>query len=187
MVALPRGEGPEKLLTVKDLCALFGVSRDWVYKRTRAKATSPLPCVRPGELLRFPPERVRQYLEARQDLDSGGSLAATDGIARVNGRRCRAMARKRFQAGHVRLRGKRAPYWESFYREDILLPEGQVVRKQRTKNLGRRGAIPTKRLAQRRLAEIVKELNDEDYRPQPVVTVRDFVEQKYLKLTRTAP
>ncbi len=177
------GKQPSELLTVRDLCALFGVSRDWVYKRTRATATSPLPCIRLGKLLRFPPERVRQYLESSQNLDSGGSVPATDGIARVNGRRHRAMARKRFQAGHVRLRGKRDPYWEGFYREDVLLPDGRVVRKQRTKNLGRRADIPTKRLAQRKLADTVKELNDEDYRPRPVVTVRDFVEQKYLKLT----
>jgi integrase len=93
------------------------------------------------------------------------------------------MARKRFQAGHVRLRGKRDPYWEGFYREDVLLRDGRVVRKQCTKNLGRQADIPTKRLAQRRLADIVKELNEEDYRPRPVVTVGDFVEQKYSKLT----
>ncbi len=93
------------------------------------------------------------------------------------------MARKRFQTGHVRLRGKRDPYWEGFYREDVLLPNGRVERKQRTKNLGRQADIPTKKLAQRRLADIVKELNDEDYRPRPVVTVRDFVEQKYQRLT----
>ncbi len=173
----------EQLLSVKDLCALFGVSRDWAYKHSRSNATDPLPCVRLGRLLRFSAQKVRQYLESRRNLDSGGSLQATDGIARVNGRRYRAMARKRFQAGHVRLRGKRNPYWEGFYREDVLLPDGRVVRKQRTKNLGRRADIPTKRLAQRRLTDIVKELNDEDYRPRPVVTVRDFVEQKYLKLT----
>jgi excisionase family DNA binding protein len=177
------GEQSRKLLSVKELSALLGVSRDWVYKRTRPSATDPLPCVRLGKLLRFPAEKVREYLESGQNLDSRGSVQTTDGIARVNGRRYRAMARKRFQAGHVRLRGNRDPYWEGFYREDVLLPDGRVVRKQRTKNLVRRADIPTKRLAQRRLAGIVKELNDEDHRPRPVVTVRDFVEQKYLKLT----
>jgi hypothetical protein len=177
------GERLRKLLTVKGLCSLLDVSPDWVYKRTCRRAADPLPCIRLGKLLRFPAEKVREYLESGHDLDSGDSVRTTDGIARVNGRRYRAMARKRFQAGHVRLRGKRDPYWEGFYREDVLLPDGRVVRKQRTKNLGRQADIPTKRLAQRRLADIVKELNDEDYRPRPVVTVGDFVEQKYLKLT----
>ncbi len=93
------------------------------------------------------------------------------------------MTRKRFQKGHIHLRGKRDPYWEGFFREDVLLPDGRILRRQRTKNLGRLADVPTKRLAERRLAAVIAELNDPDYRPRPVSTVRDFVEQKYLRLS----
>ena len=35
------------------------------------------------------------------------------------------MARKRFQIGYIRVRGKHNPSWEGLYREDILLPDGR--------------------------------------------------------------
>src|SRR5258708_20488050 len=41
---------------------------------------------------------------------------------------------------------------------------------------------PTKKLAERKLAETLADVNDIDYRPRPIATVRDFVEMKYKKL-----
>ena len=92
------------------------------------------------------------------------------------------MARKRFQKGHVRLRNTSDPYWEGFYWEDLRLTDNQVVRKQRAINLGRSTEIPSKRLAERKLAEKLAEVNDIDYRPRPVTTVKDFVDMRYKKL-----
>ncbi|NIV30297.1 MAG: tyrosine-type recombinase/integrase, partial [Anaerolineae bacterium] len=92
------------------------------------------------------------------------------------------LTRRRFQKGYVRLRGTHDPYWEGFYREDILLADSKIVRKRRSKNLGRLAELPTKKLALRKLAAIVAELNALDYQPRPVITVRDFVEEKYRKL-----
>ena len=92
------------------------------------------------------------------------------------------MARKRFQKGHVRLRNTTNPYWEGFYWEDLRLSDNRVVRKQRAINLGRSTEISSKKLAERKLAEKLAEVNDIDYRPRPVATVRDFVDMRYRKL-----
>src|SRR3984893_19508420 len=42
--------------------------------------------------------------------------------------------------------------------------------------------LPTKTLARRKLAEIVAELNEPDYQPRAVMTVAEFVENKYKTL-----
>jgi integrase len=170
------------LVSVTDICRQFGVSHDWVYKRVVANAEEPLPFFRLGRLIRFRSEEVRFYLEVHQRGKTNGSLLATDGIARANGRRKRSMARKRFQKGHVRLRKTSNPYWEGFYWEDLRLGDNRVVRKQRAINLGRSSEIPSKRLAERKLAEKLAEVNDIDYRPRPVATVRDFVDMRYRKI-----
>ncbi len=100
----------EPLLKVGDACREFGVSRDWVYKRTRAAARDLLPHARVGKLIRFEPGQVQDYSESRRKNDSGGTLKTTGGVARTNQWRYRSMVRMRFQKGYVRLRGKRCPY-----------------------------------------------------------------------------
>jgi integrase len=57
-----------------------------------------------------------------------------------------------------------------------------VVRKQRAVNLGRTEDIPTKKLAERKLADKLAEVNDVDYKPRPILTVGDFVTERYRKL-----
>ena len=84
--------------------------------------------------------------------------------------------------GYIRVRGKHSPSWEGFYREDFLLPDGRIVRKRRGRYLGSLAELPTKTLAKRKLAEIVAELNDVDYKPRAVVIVAQFVENKYRTL-----
>src|SRR6266849_1059108 len=170
---------PPDLLSVRDLSTQFGVSYDWGYKRVSVNAKEPLPFLRLGHLIRFRSEDVRSYLELHQKGKTNVSLLATDGIARANGGRKRSMARKRFQKGHVRLRNTTNPYWEGFYWEDVRLPDERVVRKQRAINLGRSTEISSKRLAERKLAETLADVNDIDYRPRPIATVRDFVDMKY--------
>ena len=104
------GVNQDQLLTVKQVCHAFGVSRDWVYKHTNANESDHLSCVRLGRLVRFKHNDVVGYIEARQKGLSSASLAATDGIARAEERRKRQMARKRFQKGHVRVRETKNPY-----------------------------------------------------------------------------
>jgi hypothetical protein len=92
------------------------------------------------------------------------------------------MARTRFQKGHVRVRKTKNPYWEGFYWEDLRLEDGMVVRKQRAINLGRTEDLPTKKLAERKLADKLAGVNDVDYKPRPILTVGDFVTERYRKL-----
>lgn len=170
------------LLTVAEVCRAFGVSRDWVYKHANHDESNCLPCVHLGRLVRFKRHEVTRYIEARQKGPSGASLIATDRIARAKERRKHQMARKRFQKGHVRIRRTKNPYWEGFYWEDLRFEDGRIVRKQRTLNLGRVEDIPTKRLAERKLADALAEVNDVDYKPRAIITVGEFVEDRYRKL-----
>ena len=173
---------PQHQLNVKELCSLLNVSPSWVYKRTFKGASDPLPVARIGGL-KFDAERVRQYIASRQRPAPGASLAASDGNARVNGKGYRALTRRRFQTGYVRLREDRKPvWWEGFYREDIVGDDGRVRRKRKGVNLGLRSDVPTKRAAQHKLGEILSTINDADYRPRSTITFSGFVE-KYRMLT----
>ena len=171
-----------QLLSVKQLCEKLNVSRSWIYKRTCKGALDPLPVVRIGGL-KFDAERVRQYIAARQRPAPGATLTSSDGIARVNGKEYRRLTRRRFQTGAVRLRKDREePWWEGFYREDVVGDDGKVRRKRKSVNLGLFSDAPTKRAAQRKLGEILATINDADYRPKSTITFKGFVE-KYRGLT----
>lgn len=178
---MPCNESPtgaddtEQLLTVKQLALRLRVSTDWVYERVRKHAPDPLPCIRLGRSIRFRWSEVQVDLEFRRKGAGGGTLGTTNGIARINGKE-RNLIRKRFQTGSVRLReDSSTPWWEGFYREDVRQADGVIVRKQRTVNLGKKSDIPTKRLAQRKLAERLVEVNDPQYRPDTDITLNDFI------------
>jgi integrase len=138
--------------------------------------------VRLGKLLPFEVAQVRSSLKFHSRTEFSDTLPQTGGLARADESRNKLMARKRFQIGYIRVRGKHNPSWEGFYREDILLPEGRIVRKRRGRLLGSLAELPTKTLARRKLAEIVAELNEPAYQPRAVMTVAEFVENKYKTL-----
>ncbi len=73
--------GPQKLLTVAELCGLFGVSPAWVYKRTRKDAETALPVYRLGRAVRFDPDRIAAYLSTRERYRNDATLKQFDGIA----------------------------------------------------------------------------------------------------------
>ena len=178
---LPAPANPPQLLNTQQLCSQLNVSPSWVYKRTRKGAADPLPAVHIGGL-KFDPERVRQYIAARQRPAAGAKLSSSDGNARVNGKGHRSLTRRRFQNGSVRLRKDRtSPWWEGFYREDVVDESGQVQRKRKTVNLGLLADVPTKRAAMRKLGEILAEVNDVSYRPRSTATFSAFV-KKYREL-----
>ncbi len=80
------------------------------------------------------------------------------------------------------LRKDRTPtWWEGFYREDVANEAGQIERKRKSVNLGLLADLPTKRSAQRKLAAILAEINDADYRPRSTATLSGFV-KKYQEL-----
>ncbi len=82
------------------LCAAFGVSPAWVFKRTKRGAADPLPVFRIGARgVRFDPDKVFLYLRARERHRPDARLDSFDGIARVNGKGQYTLTRKRFQTG----------------------------------------------------------------------------------------
>jgi hypothetical protein len=98
----------------------------------------PLPIVRFGpRSLRFDLEQVFQYIHQHERHWAGARLESSDGSAPIKGKGHFKLAQKRFQAGSVRLRKDvRPPYWEGFYRDDIITEEGKKVRKRRSVYLG---------------------------------------------------
>lgn len=87
-----------------------------------------------------------------------------------------SLARKRYQTGSVFLRGKN-PVWIGRYREDVIRPDGKVVRKRRSIVLGTKKEFPTKRLAERRFEQHLARVNAIGYRPGRVATLGDFIER----------
>ncbi len=179
--ATPSNSQNPEWLTVQEFSERYKVSESWIYKRTKRGALDPLPVIRMGGL-KFDPVAVERYIAARQFRATGVTLASSDGNAQVNGKAYRRLTRRRFQTGSVRLREDRTPaWWEGFYREDVIDEAGEIRRKRKSVNLGLLSEVPTKRSAQRKLGEILAEINDADYRPRSTVTFSGFV-KKYKEL-----
>jgi integrase len=86
------------------------------------------------------------------------------------------MARRRFQHGSVTLRGKRARVWVGRWREDVINPEGNLVRINRKEVLGTKGDFPTKKLALRELGLRIAPINSTNYRALRTATFAEFAE-----------
>ena len=83
------------------------------------------------------------------------------------------MARYRYQKGQVLLRGG---MWYGRYRVDEIR-DGEVKRVRKNTPLGTRKEFPTKRLAERRLEQLLSKINDPGYRPGRVAVLGDFAER----------
>ena len=88
-----------------------------------------------------------------------------------------SMARKRYQNGRVFLKGKKEEKWVGRYREDVVDVTGTTRRVRRSVILGTKRELPTKRLAERRLATILARINCLDYRPGRAATFGEFIER----------
>ncbi len=86
------------------------------------------------------------------------------------------MARRRYQQGSLKTVGTRQKKWQARWREDVVTPEGQVVRVPRKEILGTLKEYPTRRLAQRELERRLSPINRLDYRPKRMCTFADFAE-----------
>src|ERR1035437_175620 len=84
------------------------------------------------------------------------------------------MARKRFQRGTLRLRGKRQKVWVAMWREDVLLTDGSIKRIRKSEVLGSLKEYKTKRLAERALEQRLAEVNSLTYKPRPTASFREF-------------
>lgn len=81
------------------------------------------------------------------------------------------MARRRYQRGSLSKDGDR---WVARWREDVVLPSGDVKRIRRKEILGNIEELQTKKLAQRALDRRLDPINREDYRPAPAMTIAEF-------------
>jgi integrase len=89
------------------------------------------------------------------------------------------VARRRYQQGCLLVRGKKRKVWVLRYREDVMLPSGQIARVNRSEVIGTLVDIPTRRLAQRMAEAKLKAINQQTYRPQTTLTFREFVESQW--------
>jgi hypothetical protein len=56
------------------------------------------------------------------------------------------MARRRYQRGHLRLRGKREKVWVAMWREDVIAPDGTTQRIRKSEVLGTLKEYKTRQL-----------------------------------------
>lgn len=85
------------------------------------------------------------------------------------------LARRRFQKGQI-IFSETRQVWLGRYREDVIR-EGVVVRTRPQVVLGTKRELPTKRLAARKLDEILSRINASTYEPSRTATVREFAER----------
>ncbi len=83
------------------------------------------------------------------------------------------MARRRYQRGRLFLRGKKMEVWVGRWREDEVR-DGRLVRVERSRVLGTRSTLPTRKLALRALEQAVSKVNSPDYRPLRDARFKDF-------------
>lgn len=85
------------------------------------------------------------------------------------------LARRRFQKGQIIFSAARQ-VWLGRYREDVIR-EGRVVRTRPQVVLGTKRELPTRRLAERKLDEILSRINASTYQPTRTATVTEFAER----------
>src|SRR6266849_8968672 len=86
------------------------------------------------------------------------------------------MARRRYQGGTLRKRGKRNPVWELQWREDYLKPDGTVGRRLISRKIGM-VADMTYRQARKVADEKLRLLNQGQWAPSSTITLGTFVER----------
>jgi hypothetical protein len=89
------------------------------------------------------------------------------------------VARRRYQQGCLFIRGKRRKVWVLRYREDVMLPSGQIARINRSEIIGPLVEIPTRRIALRLVESKLRAINQGIYRPKTTLAFREFVETQW--------
>ncbi len=86
------------------------------------------------------------------------------------------MARRRYQRGHLFLRGKDRKVWIGKWREDVI-HNGSVRRVRMSEVLGTVKEYKTRRLAERVLEQRLAEVNSLTYKPRPTATFSEFAKK----------
>ena len=89
------------------------------------------------------------------------------------------MARRRYQRGCLFIRGRKRKVWVLRFREDVMLPDGQIARINRSEVIGLFADFPTRRMAQRFAETRLREINSGVYRPKTTLSFREFVESQW--------
>jgi len=89
------------------------------------------------------------------------------------------VARRRYQQGCLFIRGKKRKVWVLRYREDVMLPDGQIARVNRSLILGSVEDFPNRRIALRLVESQLRPINQGIYRPKTTMTFRQFVETQW--------
>jgi integrase len=88
------------------------------------------------------------------------------------------MARRRYQKGNIRKRGKRNPVWELQWWTDCINPDGKIERKRESVILGPVAAM-TRRQALRAAEEHLRSLNLGKVTPFSAISFREFVDKYF--------
>jgi integrase len=89
------------------------------------------------------------------------------------------VARRRYQQGCLFVRGKKRKVSVLRYREDMMLPNGDTVRVNRSEIIGTLAEFPTRRIAQRVVESRLRPINLGVCRPRTTLTFREFVETQW--------
>src|ERR1700674_2656280 len=91
------------------------------------------------------------------------------------------MARRRYQKGSIRKRGKRNPVWELQWWEDYIKADGAIGRKRESAILGY-VLDTTLRQARKEAEERLRPTNEGKAVPHSSLTLRVFIEQFFVPL-----
>jgi hypothetical protein len=84
------------------------------------------------------------------------------------------MARRRYQRGQLKLRGKKRKVWVARWREDVIRPDGTTERIRKCEVIGTLKEYQTRHLAERALGDRLAEVNSLTYQARPAATFREF-------------
>jgi integrase/predicted DNA-binding transcriptional regulator AlpA len=170
--------GPRKLLTARELCSLFGLSKSFVYQHTMEGAKHPLPVVRIGErAVRFDPDKISTYIRSRERHSPSASLRSFDGIVRPTERGDTNWLVNDFksaQSSCVRIVVERIGRDAIGKTSDEA---GRTVRKRVGVKLGSLEEVPNKKVASQKLGSILNPINDVKHKPKKMTTFRGFIEK----------
>jgi integrase len=91
------------------------------------------------------------------------------------------MARRRYQKGSIRKRGKRNPVWELQWWEDFVRPDGTIGRKRESAMLGYVSEMTVKQ-ARKNAETKLRPLNAGHVVPYSTLTLQEFVDQFFVPL-----
>lgn len=89
------------------------------------------------------------------------------------------MVRRRYQRGSLFKRGKREKVWVARWWEDVINADGTMGRVRRSIVIGTVAEFTTRRLAMHALSDRLRLLNSGRQRPQPMRTLKDFVQKDW--------